>query len=432
MIVDGICRAIKRMSRAMGKPHTLNMKRYTEYARKLQEFLYAQESFVENVTLQLLDLTAGHSGVEHEDTSNDIRASYDSTAAKVFNLIDSRGSLKIVCSFRKKLGDFYSVKMSIINSLLVNIRTMLAGVNSSYYRLVSHHKGSHSPIRIPTWDDTEGLFLDHDSPWECRVIAGNIVQERLSVLTGIARGLWLSLALSAIDNIAEHYDERGMVQLLIIMSWQNSFSHFWEVCRRMGTAEAQYPIFEYQKTAYGLFHVEGKDKGQEMIGGDNPRFGPIGFDFNEIFGTKDKSPEYELVDKVVDIVLELLDSVNREFSPEDAVVTRETVMELVEDASRRINSVAKCELGPFRLMILLQGCAHLGVRLQIGKHLREMHYKMKSVTWVPILPKSGNPMSPCPILMSPKYSALGQPIFISYTATYTNISMERHTCPSTV
>jgi hypothetical protein len=178
-IVDGICRAIKRMSRAMGKPHTLNMKRYTEYAQKLQEFLYAQESFVENVTLQLLDLTAGHSGVEHEDTSNDMRASYDSTAAKVFNLVDARGhliSLKVVCSFRKKLGDFFSVKMSIVNSLLVNIRTMLEGVNASYRRLVSHHRGSHTPVRVPTWDDIEELFLDHDSPWESKLIAGNIIQ----------------------------------------------------------------------------------------------------------------------------------------------------------------------------------------------------------------------------------------------------------------
>jgi hypothetical protein len=193
------------------------------------------------------------------------------------------------------------------------------------------------------------------------------------------------MALSAINLIAENYDERGMVQLLVIMSWQNSFSHYWEVCRRMCTTESQYPIFEYQQTAFGLFHVEGKDKGQEMIGGNDPRFGPPGFNFVEVFGTKTASPNYEAVDKVVDIVLLLCDSINLELSPDHAVVTRETMMGLVEDASQRINSVAKCELGPFRLMILLQGCAHLGVRLQIGKHLREMFFPVKGAgSWTHI------------------------------------------------
>jgi hypothetical protein len=37
-------------------------------------------------------------------------------------------------------------------------------------------------------------------------------------------------------------------------------------------------------------------------------------------------------------------------------------------------------------MILLQGCAHLGVRLQIGKHLREMFFPVKGAgSWAHVI-----------------------------------------------
>lgn len=384
MYVDGICRAIKRMCRDMGMPHCLNHKRFLEYGDKMRAFLFAKESFVESITLQLLDITAGETGVEHEDISNDPRASYDVTCAHVM-MLECAGrlmSLKILCSFRKKIGDFYSAPMSKINRLLVNGRTMLAEVNNSYSRLISHHKGSYRPTQIPTWDNVEPLFLDEGSPFIKKTLAGtNIEQEVLVTLTGVNRGLWMASALSSIYELAENYSERGMVQMLMIMSWQNSFTRFWEVCRRMPKTRSKYPIYDYQRIAYKLFYVEGKERGNEMIGGEDPRFGPIGFDFNEVFGTHN-NPKFEIVDAVVDSLLSLCDRVNLVIRPSQCETGDAAILKLLSEASQQVGAVAKCELGSFRLMLFLQGCGYLRVRLEPGEYLRRMFYPVKgSGSW---------------------------------------------------
>ena len=295
-LVDGVCRSGKLICREMKMPHCLNVQRYNEYALRLQQFLFGKSSFVESTTLQLLNLTKGDHGEEHVDILNDHRASYDGTMIKVMNFVDSTlqlYSLKIVCGFRKRLGDFYSVKMSKIERLLVNARTMLAEVDASYSRLVSHHRGYHHPTVMPTWANIEGLHFDDNSPWLSRRVTANISQDSIQILTGVARGVWLSPALTSIYNLSPQLGESGMVQLLLVMSWQNSFQHFWEVCRRInlrrqdGAQQQGYPIYEYYRIARELFHQPGKDKGQEMFGGEIPRFGPIGFDFKDVFGTDD-------------------------------------------------------------------------------------------------------------------------------------------------
>ena len=379
-LVDGVCRAAKLMCREMRMPHSLNAKRYDEYALKLQEFLFAKVSFVESITLQLLNLTLGDRGEEHVDIMNDHRASYNCTIAKVMNFVDSNlhlYSLKIVCGFRKRLGDFYSVQMSKIDHLLVNARTMLSEVDASYSRLVSRHHGSHHPDLMPTWSNIDHLHVDDDSPWVSRRVTETICQEGLVVLTGIARGIWLSAALSSIRRLSPVLSESGMIQLLMVMSWQNSFQHYWEVCKRMnlkeGEGRVEYPIYEYYRVAHQEFYRPGKEKGQEMFGGETPRFGPIGFDFKDVFGT-DKSQRRETVDKVVGELLAFLDEVN---TLTDAV-DRNSVMDMVARASERIRMHAKCELGSFRLMILLQGAIYLRVRLKPGSHLRKIFFPVKN------------------------------------------------------
>ena len=87
---------------------------------------------------------------------------------KVMNFTDERSDLysfKVVCGFRKRLGDFYAVKMSKIERLLIPARTMLAEVDASYSRLVSHHRGSHHPKQMPTWSNIDHLYLDDYCPW---------------------------------------------------------------------------------------------------------------------------------------------------------------------------------------------------------------------------------------------------------------------------
>lgn len=381
LICDGLTVASKSLCREMGMPRAMNHRRYTEYALKLQSFVYGSVSDTESITVQLLDLTAGDTGKKHYDILNDPRTSYDSTIAKVMFFIDGRGhllSLKILCSYRKRLGDFYSVAMSKVDKLLANIKTMLEEVSVAYQRLVSHHRGSPMGERIATWADIDPLILNSSSPWETKKITPTITQRSLKTLTGVGRCLWLSAAWTQVHRLSANLDERGMIQLLMVTAWQNSFQKFWEVCERMDLSMDSYPLFEYYRVARELFYVPGKEKGQEMFGGEDPRFSPGSFDFKEVFGQPD-DPRKDVVDKVVDLLLALCDSVNL---LKGTIIRHGTFLDLVESTASAIRDEAKCELGAFRLMILLQGCAFLGVRVEKGTHLREMFFPVKgSGSW---------------------------------------------------
>ena len=231
-LVDGLACSAKLMCREMRMPHSLNARRYNEYALQLQEFLFSKVSFFESITLQLLNLSLGDHGEEHVDVMNDHRSSYDGTVVKVMNFFDSNShlySLKIVCGFRKRLGDFYSVAISKIETVLINARTMLSALDASYVRLVSSHKGAYHPDIMPTWSNIDSIYIDDNSLWSRRCISPLILQDNLTLLTGISRGIWLSPALSSIERLAPSLSEKGMLQLLMVMSWQNSFCHFWEI-----------------------------------------------------------------------------------------------------------------------------------------------------------------------------------------------------------
>jgi hypothetical protein len=380
--MDGLTIASKFFCREMGMPRAINLRRYEEYAQMLQEYFHGTKSDTESLTVQLLDLTAGHKGAEHFNVLNDSRA-FDGTVAKVMFFIDGRGhllSLKILCSNRKRLGNFYSVSMGTVEKWLVNIRSMLSAVNASYLRLIHHNRGWRQSDDVPTWDNVKPLFLDDGCPWETCKVTPTISQSTIKVLTGVGRGLWLSTAFSSIYFMSGALDEKGMIQMLMVMSWQNSFEHFWKVCQRMDcTSYIKYPIFEYYKIACELFHVEGKDKGQEMIGGRDPRFSPPYFDFKEVFGSYEEQ-KTDVVDKTVSRILALCRSLNVYSTKED--IGRDTIMKLVAAASKEIRVIAPCQLESFRLMLLLQGCSYLKVRMRTGTSTRQIFFPVKdSGSW---------------------------------------------------
>ena len=121
----------------------------------------------------------------------------------------------------------------------------------------------------------------------------------------------------------------------------------------------------------------GNEKGQEMFGGESPRFGPIGFDFKDAFGTN-VEPMKSRVDAVVDYILLFFDKINSLLCH----ASRTEVMNIVKKTSIAIGTVCRCELGCFRLMILLQGAIYLKVRVKPSPHLRKMFFPVKgSGSW---------------------------------------------------
>ena len=139
----------------------------------------------------------------------------------------------------------------------------------------------------------------------------------------------------------------------------------------------EYPLYVYYQVARQLFYQVGNEKGQEMFGGESPRFGPIGFDFKDAFGTYEQ-PMTARVDAVVEYLPLFLDKINR--LRDDASCTE--VMNIVKETSQAIGTVCRCELGCFRLMILLQGAIYLKVRIKPSTHLRKMFFPVKgSGSW---------------------------------------------------
>ena len=76
-IADATCKAAAMMTQEMGQPHFLNEQRLNEYAIPMQNFLFAEMAFFENVACQLLCLQGGHQGFPHLDEKNDPRPSYN-------------------------------------------------------------------------------------------------------------------------------------------------------------------------------------------------------------------------------------------------------------------------------------------------------------------------------------------------------------------
>ena len=293
-------------------------------------------------------------------------------------LVDGIGhlwSLKLVFAFKKRLGDYLSIPFSKVEKLLVNIRTLLASVNLSYERLASFYAGSYQTDELPTWSNPRALFLDDKCRWSKELLQTNegvIEQEYIQVLTGPRRGLWMSSGLSPIHAMSAQLGEDGVYQMLICLAWQNTFTHFYHVCLEMDlTALSPGPIYEYYRVAHRLFYVEGREKGQEMYVGIDPRFSCVSINFPEVFGTQEK-PTKGKIDSLVCVIKGLCTSINEIVQSTVGEVDHEMIVGEIKAAAAACRSTAAAQLGEFRLMLILQACVHLGLGFTPSRQLRNI------------------------------------------------------------
>ena len=76
-IGDCCSAASDRICQNLRLDHHLNQKRMDDYASSLRDRLFAKMFFFEQVTVQLLNLSRGDTGVRHPDSKNDPRSSYN-------------------------------------------------------------------------------------------------------------------------------------------------------------------------------------------------------------------------------------------------------------------------------------------------------------------------------------------------------------------
>lgn len=375
-LVEGMCRACKRMAVEMGRPFVLNERRYLEFADHLRSFLFADEIYVEWITIQVLNLSDLQSGTRHKDDHNDERQGYNWTACKSFTFVDSLGSLwslKIIINFRKRIGDYMLSHISEVLRIKAQIKTYQDAVDARYRQLFGMYKGAAQPSILPTCRDLSPFYLDDYMPFETQYIFRNLVQDYFTVVTAPTRSLWISAACTAIHRVSPWLTERGMIQLAMVASWQNSFHYFWEVLSRFERSEVLKPYpgpaFLYHDWCVKMFGE--KDGGGEFIGGPNPRYSPIGFNFRQTFDKSGDGPNK--VESITTILLGLLNKIN-----EMPSIDSWAMEELLEKTTGDINAVARCELGLFRLQVFLQFCAHLRIRLHAHPKLREILFPVKT------------------------------------------------------
>ena len=418
---EGCCRASDSICQQLGLPYHRNEKRYTTYADQLRDKLFAKFFYFEHVTIQLLNLTRLQKGKRHKDRLNDSRSSYNrvvvwvstdnscllqtckqyitlthdlSFFTQVSIWIDEHGeiwALKVIFTFRKCIGDYFTTKYSNVDKVLANVNAFKESVNLSYASLYDSYRGGCFPdAEPPTFDNPERLCIDSNCPWTTKVIPTNlgpINQRYFQLLTGPCRGYWLSLGLTSIHCMMDRLSMDGCIELLICLAWQNSLEHFHIICSKMDITHCNRNgaiIYEYQHQAKRHFqdlkaakNVGYQQKSQYMYGGPDARFSSASIDFEDLFGTKE-DPKIDLWRNVVNVIGTLLFQINQVVTDEAIPITPELVHDtILNQCTTKLKSIAPCQLGPFRLMLLVQSAAHLGIGIRSHQRLPEIFIPIK-------------------------------------------------------
>jgi hypothetical protein len=391
-IVDAMCRCSNDLSvEKVGRPCPSNKKRCTEFALKLRDFLGARDSCVEWITLQLLNLSHGQGGLEHTDVSNDTREGYNRTMCFGIHFIDGVGdlwSLKIVTGYRKKIGDYLSVPSAQLIRLKSALVLHMKEIDKGYSDIViKQYNGRYVCFMPPTWQDPSLMWLDDHMPYDLKVLKHGVKVFVFKMKTSPSLSYWLSPALTGAYGLSRFTSLRGMVQLAVLAACQNSFEHYFvvtkemleEISRGLCPGEIAYPLLTYCDTCARLFDVQQSGEmagsGLEFVGGDYspPRYPPVTFNFQKVFGSEDGGTK---IDLLVDELILLIESVNTILGNPELELCRSTLEPSLNSTRSRIRmNLPDLELGPFRLLVFLEFCAHLNVGLTMpNKKIRDLLY----------------------------------------------------------
>jgi hypothetical protein len=409
-IYDRMGQCAKRILEQQGRHVAPNFRRFDEFAKHLQEYLFAEYMKNEHCTSQLSNLSDGIGGVKHQDTLNDGRAGYSEVMCLGVTVKDNIGdlwNLKHLGTWRKRIGDYMCGSMTNLLLLVSRLRHFQHSINAKYAALMGQYKGAYTPPKIPTCANHLDTFhLDDYMPFEQHVLSPSklISQSYMVMPTSPFRATWLAGACSPVHELSPVLNKRGMVQMGALCSFQNNFHYFYIITRRMkrrASLDTTYPFLEFYDEACFLHGTN--PKGTEYCGGPHPRFSPPGFNFREVFGLLDpdsdaESEEDEVkrdkeskrrVDFLTEVLLELLDAVNDISGDGSNAIPRVKLQPLVLAANLKIKKFLGCELGEFRLLIFLQFCALLRIVLKPGRYLRSLLYPAEGMASFEHIIKSG-------------------------------------------
>jgi hypothetical protein len=381
-IIDRMALTSAHLCPLMDVPIGRNYRRFAQYSSHLREFLFAKHLICEWVTVSLQNLTAGETGKEHRDDSNDQRQGYNRVECFSILFVDGAGdvwNLKVIVSWRCRIGDYLTCAVSQFMRIKNRFAMMIANVNGKFDDVLGQYTGPHHPSRPPTALDPSSFWLDDHMPFvKSQDIGRGLFEDYFLLPTGTNRSYWMSLGLSGVYHMGKRRSsvEDG-IQLCMVLAWQNSFLYYNRILQRMEEDEARLQSAldvsrYYWDVCREMFSsVVGVKDGSEFIGGMYPRYNCVGFHFGKVFESNGS------IRMVTAELRRLLESVNRLGKTFPEAVPVAAMDNALEAASRAINQQAKCELSRFRLLVFCQACAHLGIVLKSGTWIRNLPYPVE-------------------------------------------------------
>jgi hypothetical protein len=293
-------------------------------------------------------------------------------------------SLKIITGYRRKIGDYMSVPSAKLLRLKSALVLHMKEINKGYSDIVlRQYTGRYNTFMPPTWQKPSLMWLDDHMPYDVKVLKGGVKKIFVfKMKTSPSLSYWLSPALTGAYLLSRFTSLRGMVQLAVLAACQNSFDHYYVVTKEMSEdisrglhpRDDTYPLLTYCATCARLFDMA--DSGLELVGGDYspPRYPPVTFNIQEVFvGSEDGGTK---IDLLVDELMLLIESVNTILDNPELELCRSTLEPILNATTSRILGIhPDCQLGPFRLLIFLEFCAHLNMGLTMpNQKIRNLLY----------------------------------------------------------
>jgi hypothetical protein len=394
-ICDSMQSAMDDIHTHLGLPLSFDdHNRNQEYAAHIRQALGASKTRMEWITIQVKCISRKDTTSFHKDKFNCSWHGYEKTAALCATVKDCLGdiwSVKFIGNSRAKVGCYLDDFLG-MNRVLHHIRAHVGNVNQEYAEQMKRYKGSYSSDHRVTFSNFSSFWLDDKCAYTMVNIGKGVCLDMLILPTVAVRDYWLSAVVTQIRLWKATLEEDGAgaveakeitdltFDLIIAAMYQNSPSRFYHIVSLMVAKRGFGVNFRSTTDGAGIsatyaYYMAAQEAFESFVGGPYPRFNPTGIHIEEVFfdgeGMRQGNACFVGFRKTL---LALIDWFNE--IPE-ASFTQELMREKVKEAVKAIQDLGRCEVGEFRILILLQICALSGTLLKASPKLLNFIYPVE-------------------------------------------------------
>ena len=346
-----------------------SLERTNRYGLALRLLLNAEKTRQEDFSVQVKCLSRGDRVATHKDLQNCLWSSYDKTGALCFVFVDAFAilwSVKFLADSRAKLGHYYDRKRG-TEAVHTRIKRHLQDIDHAYENFALDCGEHFQPQKKLTHKTPEEFCLGDFCPWEETALSASIKRDSIMLPASVMRDFWLAAPTTIVHRLRERGVERSRaLRLAVGGGWQTGFKRFFftgqEYEEEMVKGDPAKVFYERSMENFGS--ITGDPKGCNRVN-------PSGINFADVFLNPDGSMN-DVMDKMVEDLEDLLDWIDETGPKGDDVFHHASVEARVRETLDLWKGY-KCDIGEFRIMMIVQICA-LASYLQRGKHLLNIVY----------------------------------------------------------